>query len=175
MSDPATAAWQAAAHVAGAAISAWSQHSANKANARQAALNRQFQDHESSTAYQRSMADMRKAGLNPILAYAHPASTPGGAQAHYASVAPNMSSVASNAVQGYNQTRSTNIAKQIASANLNLINKQTDLASSNAQLAQNNAELVATKLPSARKQAQLATSGFGRHAVEALKYYRSVL
>lgn len=175
VSDPVSAGIQAAAHVAGALVSAYSQHSANKANAEQAALNRKFQDYESSTAYQRSMVDMKKAGLNPILAYAHPASTPGGAQAHYSSVAPNMSAVASNAVQGYNQTRSTDIAKQTASANLNLINKQTDLASSNAQLAQNNADLVATKLPSARKQAQLSSKGFTRHIVEPLKYVRGAL
>jgi len=75
--------WSALGNLAIGAISSAGQWRANYENRKLAREQMAFQERMSGTAYQRAVADMRLAGINPMLAYMQGgASSPGGATAH---------------------------------------------------------------------------------------------
>lgn len=78
--DPVSAAIAAGGSILGAGIQYYGAKQANEAAAASVDKQMQFQERMSSTAYQRSMQDMRNSGLNPMLAYQQGgASAPSGA------------------------------------------------------------------------------------------------
>lgn len=83
-------------------------------SAQEASINRRFQKFMSDTAYQRAVADMKKAGLNPILALGSPASTPSGSSASGVS--------ASGSTGGYDNTSSLAFLSNFVSSATSLTN-----------------------------------------------------
>lgn len=105
-------AWQAivgaaAGGVLSGLISARGERDTNELSAEEAQRNRDFQERMSNTAVQRRMADMRAAGINPLLAARHEASTPSGSMAAFgnpgAAFAEGFQRVAGTALQATRQ------------------------------------------------------------------------
>ena len=114
--------WQALATIGASALQGkFSRDSARK--------QMRFQEDMSNTAYQRAMADMRKAGLNPILAgKLGGASTPTGAMA----ATPDFSGATAKAMSTYNLKKLQNAQVDQSVATAKNIDQQARLNEQNA-------------------------------------------
>lgn len=120
----------------GGLFSSGGQSSANAANAELAQRQMDFQERMSSTAYQRATADMKAAGINPMLAFQQGgASSPQGAMATMQNTGAGIGSGIENAVAS---ARSALMLRaQLANVQADTIGKTTDNTIKNLQLAVN--------------------------------------
>lgn len=154
----------------------------------EAATLRAWQERMSNSAHQRSMEDIRTAGLNPILALARPATTPSGAKGSgFAGKAgipqlPNMGAAVASGVSSATDIARTTAEVERLEAAADLIMEQVGLtgAQTDKTIAEKALrsleynekllvmEILEEKVKVARREGELAETDFGRW----MKYIR---
>lgn len=123
----------------------------NAANAQQAQIQQAYQTEMSNTAYQRAVADMQAAGLNPMLAYTQGgATTPAGAKAEMQSA---LGAAATSAQTGYKIGTEAKNQNDLAEADVLLKREQAAAAGSQEDL--NRAQMNLSLVEAANKSSQL--------------------
>lgn len=169
----------------GTALPFAGQYMANEFNRSEARKNRQFQMGMSSSAYQRSVRDLKAAGLNPMLAYSQGgASTTSGDSASMD--APDVSGGINSAIQlsmvrknleaidaGIEKTKQeTSTAETQAELNRavkGVQEKTANLVGHNARTAKANATILEKSIPAAENEKRAEETWFGKHVAPHIK------
>lgn len=160
------------ASIAGALIGSKGQGDTNVANAQEAQRNREFQERMRSSQYQTATEDMRKAGLNPALAYQQGgAGTPTGATAVHQNPAANATTAAADTVRNIQDMRRTNAEIEKTTAQTDLTRTETQISQQNLLLRVLDKELGYRNFGNAmnkiKAEADHATSGASEAAASA--------
>lgn len=108
--------------ILGSLIGAGGANSANVANARMARDQMAFQERMSNTAYQRAVADMRAAGINPMVAFMQ-----GGASSPAGSSSTNMNPYSDAPSQFSNAAKSVALESKAIESSINRNNSEISL------------------------------------------------
>lgn len=117
-----------------------------KAARKEAQLNRDFQERMRNTAYQAATKDMRRAGLNPILAYRQgPASSPSGSVAQIPDLTKAVTAGVSGAQAGFtavNQARQVMAQTRLMEAQANKVHSEAQILGPRARLYEEASEFI---------------------------------
>lgn len=158
--------WEILGDIIGGAFDYFGQKATNSANRELARDNRQWQERMSNTAYQRSMRDMKTAGLNPMLAYQQ-----GGAGTPPGSVIPMENPAKSAASVGRNVADHLIAAKRLKAEIQNLeTNSALNVEKANTEKTNQAANLASADYTSA----QTVTEGFRPDLIKADTWLKTV-